>query len=140
MNTTSDNDKPTTVSALEAPVADETGAPTPPAYASPPRFAAAPEYGVPHSAYVRARTSTLAIVSLVASLLGLFLIPLLGSVAGVVFGHMALEQIKRTGEEGTGQALAGTITGYVGLAFGVPAVVALFAFLPLMMASLDTYL
>lgn len=52
----------------------------------------------------------LAIVSLVASCAGL-IIPL-AYVAGIITGHIALSQIKRTGESGRGLALAGVIVGY----------------------------
>jgi peptidyl-prolyl cis-trans isomerase B (cyclophilin B) len=33
--------------------------------------------------------------------------------AAIILGHMALSQIKKTGQEGRGLALAGTILGYV---------------------------
>ena len=39
-----------------------------------------------------------------------------GGVLGVVFGHVALNQIKRTGESGRGLAIAGLVLGYIGLA------------------------
>lgn len=52
------------------------------------------------------RTNTLAIVSLVASVLGIGLV-------GIICGHIARGQIRRTGEGGDGLALAGLIIGYV---------------------------
>ncbi len=54
-------------------------------------------------------TNVLAIISLVAA----FLLPL----AGIITGHIALGQIKKTGEAGHGLALAGTILCYVFTAF-----------------------
>jgi Domain of unknown function (DUF4190) len=57
------------------------------------------------------KTNTLAIVSLVLA----FVV----SLGAVITGHIALGQIKRTGEGGHGLALAGVILGYVGLAFGL---------------------
>jgi len=57
------------------------------------------------------KTNTFALVALVSSLF-LWL-------AGIIFGHIALKQIKRTGERGRGMALAGLIIGYVGLASSV---------------------
>lgn len=54
------------------------------------------------------RTNGLAIAALVLGLLGFGLLP-------VIFGHVALGQIKRTGEGGSGLALAGLILGYLGL-------------------------
>ena len=56
-----------------------------------------------------AKTNTLAIISLVTSILwGTALV-------GVITGHIALSQIKRTGESGRALALAGVIIGYVGI-------------------------
>lgn len=56
------------------------------------------------------KTNTLAIVSLICSILW---IPAL---VGVITGHIALGQIKRTGEGGRGMAIAGVIIGYIGIA------------------------
>jgi Domain of unknown function (DUF4190) len=64
-----------------------------------------PAYGQP------APTNSLAIAALVSSLL---LAPL-----GIVFGHVALGQIKRTGEAGKGLAIAGLAIGYVGTVLSV---------------------
>jgi hypothetical protein len=68
-------------------------------YASP---APASAYG---TAPAESRVNTLAIIALILA----FLIPL----GGIICGHIALAQIKRTGERGHGLALAGTILGYV---------------------------
>ncbi|CAN5339466.1 hypothetical protein BH11ACT2_BH11ACT2_10790 [soil metagenome] len=78
----------------------------PPAYAQP--TGQAPVYGQPYApGYVApARTNTLAIVSLVLSLVGV-------GIGGIITGHIALGQIKTSGESGRGLALAGTIIGYV---------------------------
>lgn len=51
------------------------------------------------------RTNTYAIVALVMAFV---LAPL-----GIIFGHMARGQIKQTGEQGDGLALAGLILGYL---------------------------
>jgi peptidyl-prolyl cis-trans isomerase B (cyclophilin B) len=61
------------------------------------------------------RTNTLAIVSLI---LAFFV-----SLAAVICGHIALSQIKRTGEGGRGLALAGVIIGYVGIGLSLVIVV-----------------
>lgn len=45
----------------------------------------------------------------VAALISSFLVAPLG----IVFGHIARHQIKRTGESGSGMALAGLIIGYL---------------------------
>jgi peptidyl-prolyl cis-trans isomerase B (cyclophilin B) len=58
-----------------------------------------------------APTNTLAIIALILG----FVVPL----AGIICGHIALGQIKRTGEGGHGLALAGTIIGYVFTGLGI---------------------
>lgn len=58
-----------------------------------------------------AKTNTLAIIALVAS----FFI----SVVGIVLGHVALNQIKTTGEGGRGLAIAALVIGYLSVAVGV---------------------
>lgn len=64
-----------------------------------------------------ATTSGMAIASLVLSLLGFVILPLIGPVLGVIFGHMALGEIKRSNGavEGQGLAMAGLIIGYIQL-------------------------
>jgi uncharacterized protein DUF4190 len=74
----------------------------------------APGYGQPVAPYGYAyppapRTNPLAIVSFVSA----FVV----SIVAVITGHIALSQIKRTGEGGHGFALAGLIIGYVGIGF-----------------------
>jgi uncharacterized protein YacL len=69
--------------------------------------ASTPSYGAPSTQ----RTNVLAIVSLVSS----FFI----SIVGIITGHIALSQIKKTGEQGRGLAIAGLIIGYIGLVVGI---------------------
>jgi Domain of unknown function (DUF4190) len=66
-----------------------------------------------------ARTSTLAIISLIAGIVGLVAVPFIGSIAAVITGHMARREISESGGQlsGDGLATAGLITGYVGLGF-----------------------
>jgi len=64
--------------------------------------------------------NTLAIIAFIAS----FFI----SIAGIIMGHIALGQVKKTGERGRGFALAGTIIGYVSLAGTILALVLTFVF------------
>jgi peptidyl-prolyl cis-trans isomerase B (cyclophilin B) len=54
----------------------------------------------------------LAIASLVVSLI--CCAPL-----GVIFGHIAIGQINKTGEGGRGLAIAGLIIGYIGIVGGL---------------------
>ncbi len=74
------------------------------------------------------QTSTLAIVSLVAGLLGWTLLPMVGCIAAIITGHMARAEIRREPErlEGDGLAITGLILGWLGIAVSVLAVVAIF--------------
>jgi len=75
-------------------------------------YGTAPAYGATQQGVPLApRMNTMAIVALVLSLTV--------SVGGIICGHIALSQIKRTGESGRGLALAGTIIGYVFTGFWV---------------------
>jgi hypothetical protein len=56
----------------------------------------------------------MAIASLVCSLLGW--ICAIGPILGVIFGFVALNQIKKTGQSGRGLALAGISVGFVVIA------------------------
>lgn len=60
------------------------------------------------------RTNGLAIASLACSIFGLFCC--VTALPGVILGHIATSQIKRTGEDGKGLALAGLIIGYAAMA------------------------
>lgn len=86
--------------------------PPPPGYGYPPP---APGYGYPLPA--SATTNSMAIASLVSSLLGW--ICGVGPILGVVFGIIALNQIKQSNQGGRGLALAGIIIGGIGIAFMV---------------------
>ena len=68
-----------------------------------------------------AKTNVLAIVSLVTSIVGM-------SLVGVITGHIGLNQIKKTGEQGRGLAIAGLIVGYVALVLQILFIVALAGF------------
>ena len=54
------------------------------------------------------RTNVLSIVSLVTSILGLAVVP-------IVLGHISLAQIRRTGEQGRVMAIIGLVIGYLSL-------------------------
>ncbi|MEM7141011.1 MAG: DUF4190 domain-containing protein [Actinomycetota bacterium] len=64
------------------------------------------------------RTNQLALASLILSISWIFFI---GSILGVIFGHMAMEQIRESeGREiGRGNAMIGLIVGYAGIAIGL---------------------
>lgn len=49
----------------------------------------------------------------------LFFVFNVAGIGSIVFGHLALNRIKVNGKQGRGLALAGTILGYVSLAFSI---------------------
>ena len=75
-----------------------------------------------------AQTNTLAIIALI----GAFVFPL----AGIICGHIAMGQIKRTGEGGQALALWGTILGYVFTAIWILVMVVSFVLPLILFASL----
>ena len=76
------------------------------------------------------QTSTLAIISLVAGLLGWTGVPFLGSIVAVICGHMARKEIRQAPDrlEGDGLAIAGLVLGYLAIAMAVLAVAAVVLF------------
>jgi hypothetical protein len=66
---------------------------------------ASPQYNYPP---VRP-TNVLGIITLVLGVLGFAIVP-------VITGHIALAQIKRTGDDGRGITIAGLVLGYIGVA------------------------
>ena len=65
-----------------------------------------------------ARTNGLAMASL-ACALAQFAFGPLATIPAIVFGHMARHQIKRTGEQGAGLALAGLILGWAAVILAI---------------------
>jgi peptidyl-prolyl cis-trans isomerase B (cyclophilin B) len=61
------------------------------------------------------RYNTLSIVA--------FILAFVVSIGAVICGHIALSQIKRTGERGRGLAIWALVLGYLGIAIGVLLVV-----------------
>ncbi|GAA2189542.1 hypothetical protein GCM10009786_23060 [Leucobacter alluvii] len=91
----------------------QTSAPQPPAYQPPQSYSSqaygSQGYGSRSTAPIPTgttldKTNTFAFLSIIFA----FLSP----VAGIVFGHMGLSQIKRTGDSGRGIALTGLIISY----------------------------
>ena len=87
-------------------------APGPYAYAQPPAYPAKP------------KTNGLALASMILGILGvtiglcLLAFPVMPILA-VVFGHIGLNQIRKTGAQGRGFAITGLVTGYIGIALAV---------------------
>lgn len=75
-----------------------------------------------NSVVVRASNTTngMAIASMV---LGIIWIYWIGSILALVFGYVALGQIKQRGQTGRGMAVAGIVLGWVGIATLVTVIV-----------------
>ncbi|ALN81558.1 DUF4190 domain-containing protein [Lysobacter antibioticus] len=60
------------------------------------------------------QTNVLAIISLIAGILGWTLLPLVGSLGAIITGHMARGQIRREPDryDGNGLAIGGLILGW----------------------------
>ncbi len=73
------------------------------------------------------QTSTLAIVSLVAGILGWTVIPFIGSIVAIITGHMARKEIRQAPDrlQGDGLAVGGLILGWLMV---VSAILAFLAF------------
>lgn len=69
-----------------------------------------PQYAQPYGA-AQPGWNTMSIVAFIAT----FFI----SILGIILGFVALSQIKRTGEQGRGLALAAIIIGFIALALGI---------------------
>jgi hypothetical protein len=54
-------------------------------------------------------------MAIASMVLGIVWAGWIGSILAVVFGHVALKQIERTGQGGRGMAVAGLVLGYLGL-------------------------
>lgn len=93
----------------------------PPNY--PPNYGPPPEFGAPYlggygpPATPPPGTNPLAIFSLIASCVGLLCG--FGSIIGIVLGVIAVNQIKRSGQQGRGLAVAGIAVGAVSLVISV---------------------
>lgn len=76
-----------------------------------------PSGDVPHWA----PTSNTAIISLIMGILGLTLLPFIGSIVAVILGPMARREIQASGGSlsGEGLATAGTVLGVIGIALAV---------------------
>ncbi|WP_109209360.1 MULTISPECIES: DUF4190 domain-containing protein [Microbacterium] len=110
-----------------------------PAYGNQGAYGAAPAYGYGYGYGAPAKTNTLAIVSLVASIASFVILPFIGSIVGVITGHMSLNQLKTSGEQGRGMALAGTIVGWVGLGLAILGIVAAILFFSFFVAAYQSY-
>lgn len=95
-----------------------------------------PAYGQPAPAGYAPPTNTMAIVAMVLSLAGL--VTGITAVVGAILGHVALGQIKRTGEGGRPFALTAVIVGWVITGLGLLIVVGFVIFYVLLFAAVGT--
>ena len=118
------------------PPAPEAGATTPPPAppAAPAAEPAYPAYGqTPAPGYYAPPTNTLAIVAMVLSLAGL--LTGITAIVGAILGHVAMGQIKRTGEGGRPLALTAIIAGWIITGLGVLIVVGMIIFYVVLFAT-----
>jgi hypothetical protein len=69
-----------------------------------------------------ARTSTTAIISMIAGILGFVqILPVIGPIIAVITGHMAKNEIKHSNGmvSGNGMATTGLVLGYIMIALGL---------------------
>lgn len=83
-------------------------------------------------------TNSMATIAFVVSLVGLLLVPVAGSIVGIILGHQARKQIAVTREGGSGLATAAIVIGWISLALIVLSVLAFFFFFFIIAAS-STY-
>lgn len=69
------------------------------------------------STSARTHTHPLAVISLIASIIGLTVVPLIGSLVGVVLGHISHHEIQTQPERyiGNGWAVGGIVLGWLGI-------------------------
>ena len=74
---------------------------------------------------MHSKTNTLAIVSLVAGIVGWTAMPLVGSIVAIVTGHMARGQIRQSYglETGDGLAVGGLVLGYLSVVLGIVGII-----------------
>ena len=93
------------------------GGPQPPGYGQPYAGAQPPGGQGPYGAPQLPGTNRLAIASLISSFIG-WLVGI-GAIVGIVLGVIAINQIKRTPQEGYGLAVAGIAVGIAALVVNV---------------------
>ncbi len=99
--------------------------PPPPPGPPPGAYAYPPVPGYPPPAYpVKPKANGFALTSMILGILGLTIglcllfFPVMPILA-VVFGYVGLGQMRKTGAPGRGYAIAGLVTGYIGIALAL---------------------
>lgn len=91
-----------------------------------------PNYPTPSTATTLDKTNTFALLAIILA----FIAP----IAGIVFGHMGLSQIKKKGDAGRGIALTGLIISYAYFVFIAFILIAYIGMIAVMMASFGSYM
>lgn len=94
-------------------------------------------YAPPQYHAVAPTTNTSAVISLIMAILGWTLLPIIGSIVAIIFGHMARATIRRTGQAGDGMALIGLVLSYIALSLLLLGLLAFFVVM--VMATNATY-
>lgn len=111
--------------------------PPPPAWAPNPDpsyaaqgYAAQTPYYQPYAGPMAASTSGWAIASLILSIASYLGLAVVGGILGAIFGHIALNEINKSGGriQGRGMAMAGLILGYINIGLSICAIVGFFVF------------
>lgn len=61
----------------------------------------------------------MAIASLICGIASWVILPFVASIVAIILGHIARGQIKQSGDQGAGMAMAGLILGYVNIGLGI---------------------
>lgn len=108
------------------PAPDAATPPAPPAPPAAPPAPVDPAYGQAPTPGYAPPTNTMAIVAMVLSLVGL--VTGVTAIVGAILGHVALGQIKRTGEGGRPLALTAIIAGWIITGLGLLVAIGLVIF------------
>jgi hypothetical protein len=111
--------------------------PTYPAYQTPPPnpYGAVPGYG--GAPYPVARpTNGMALAAMIVSLAGI--ITCISFPIGAVLGHVALKQVRETGQEGEAFAKTGIIVGWIGTGLGLLGCIGYIVFFAALATSIPT--
>lgn len=81
-------------------------------------------------------TNTMAVISMIAGILGLTVVPVLGSIVALVVGYMARKEIRESNgsQGGDGIAVAGIVMGWISVGLAVLTCIAAIAFIAFIFA------
>ena len=80
----------------------------------------------------------MAVVTLIAGIAGLTLLPLVASIVAVITGPIAKRQIAQTGEQGAGMVTAGVVMGWIGVAIAAIGIIVFILFFVVFAAAVGT--